>query len=129
MLTGGCHCGAIRYAASGPPFNATICHCSVCRRTTGAPLVAWFSVRPDGFRITRGQPRRHRTSASGERSFCADCGTQLTFRRDDLDEVEVTTCSLDDPASVAPADNTWTSSRVPWIVPDGRPGHPEARGS
>jgi hypothetical protein len=47
MLTGGCFCGDIRYAVTGSPFHPTNCHCSICRRTTGAPFVAWFSVRTD----------------------------------------------------------------------------------
>ncbi len=43
MLRGGCFCGNIRYEAVGTPFNETNCHCSICRRTTGAPFVTWFS--------------------------------------------------------------------------------------
>ena len=51
-----------------------------------------------------------------------------TFRNLDLDEIDITTASLDDPNRVPPADNTRTSSRLAWVTPDGRPDHPEARG-
>jgi len=51
MLQGGCFCGRIRYEVAGRPFHETNCHCSICRRTTGAPFVAWFSVRPLEFRV------------------------------------------------------------------------------
>ena len=51
MLTGGCFCGAIRYEARGTPFDETNCHCSICRRTPGAPFVTWFSPRSSDFRI------------------------------------------------------------------------------
>ncbi len=44
MLKSGCFCGAIRYEMAGAPFDQTSCHCLICRRTTGAPFVAWFSV-------------------------------------------------------------------------------------
>ena len=44
MLTGGCFCGAIRYEARGTPFHESNCHCSICRRTTGAPFVTWFAA-------------------------------------------------------------------------------------
>jgi hypothetical protein len=117
MLTGGCFCGAIRYEVSGAPFNATNCHCSICRRTTGAPFVAWFSVRPHEFRFVQGQPAHFHSSAHGKRSFCARCGTQLTFRSAGLDAIDVTTCSLDDPEQVPPADNTRTSRRLSWSSP------------
>jgi len=40
MLTGGCYCGYLRYDVFGQPFDETVCHCSIYRRTTGAPFVA-----------------------------------------------------------------------------------------
>jgi len=36
--------------------------------------------------------------------------------------------SFAEPERVAPGDNTRTSSRLSWIVPDGHPDHSEARG-
>ena len=51
MLTGGCHCGAVRYEVRGPVFAPNLCHCDICRGTTGAPCVAWFSVHPTAFVI------------------------------------------------------------------------------
>jgi hypothetical protein len=116
MLTGGCFCGAIRYQCAGLPFHETICHCSICRRTTGAPFVAWFSVPRAHFSFVRGTPVRFRSSAKGTRTFCPRCGTQLTFEHDDLvDEIDVTTCSIDAPEDIPPRDHTWTTSRLRWV--------------
>jgi hypothetical protein len=114
LLEGGCQCGAVRYQVRGRPFHATVCHCSICRRTSGAPMVAWFSVRPDELQVVRGAPARFRSSAQAWRSFCGACGTALTFQQDGLDEVDVTTCSLDTPEAVPPEDHTWVRSRVAW---------------
>lgn len=127
--TGGCLCGTVRYAARGPGFHATLCHCTSCRRASGAPAVAWVTFAADGFAILAGTPRRFRSSPGVERSFCPACGTALTYRRDDLpDEVDVTTASLEEPAAFPPADETWTSERVPWLeVATGRPAFPRAR--
>lgn len=117
ITTGGCLCSAVRYEARGAGFHATLCHCASCRRAAGAPVVAWVSFAAAGFRFTRGTPRRHRSSAQVERSFCAACGTPLTYRHDTLpDEVDVTTASLDDPSAFPPADQTWTSERLPWLL-------------
>jgi hypothetical protein len=128
MLIGGCYCGAIRYQVDGTPFHESTCHCSICRRTTGAPIVTWFSVRPGEFRFVRGKPARFQSSEKGTRTFCPRCGTQLTFESSDFaEEIDVTTCSLDDPNLVPPRDNTWTSSRVRWVVPDGLPEFRENR--
>lgn len=76
-MKGGCFCGRIRYEFAGEPFNETNCHCSICRRTTGAPYVTWFSVPRSRLRFVRGEPVRFSSTAKGVRSFCA------------------TTCSLD----------------------------------
>jgi len=94
MLTGGCFCKAIRYEARGTPFHETNCHCSICRRTTGAPFVTWFSVRSSDFRITKGEPTLFNSTEKGVRSFCARCGTQLIFQHADFpDEIDVTTAA------------------------------------
>lgn len=128
MLTGGCFCGRVRYEAQGEPFNQTICHCTMCRRSAGAPLVAWFSVPRSDFRLV-GEPVRFRSSERATRSFCPRCGTQLTFELDAAqDEIDITTASLDEPERVAPADHTYASSRLPWVkLSDGLPQFPQHR--
>lgn len=129
MTQGGCFCGAIRYEAKGTPFHETNCHCSICRRTSGAPFVAWFSVPKASFRLLAGEPTRFRSSARGTRSFCPSCGTPLTCELDDFpEEIDVTICSLDNPEAVLPKDHTWTSNRLPWVkLADGLPLYRESR--
>jgi hypothetical protein len=129
MLKGGCFCGWIRYEATGTPFNETSCHCSICRRTTGAPFVTWFSVRQSQFQLLGGEPTRLRSSAHATRSFCPRCGTQLTFEDANYPgEIDVTTCSLDDPDALPPHDHTHTGSKVGWVdLCDALPGFPKSR--
>ena len=129
MLPGGCYCGQIRYEAEDTPFHETNCHCSICRRSTGAAFVTWFSVPRSQFRLVRGEPTRFRSTAKATRSFCPRCGTQLTFEDDDfLDEIDVTTCSLDEPDRVPPKDHTYTSSKLSWLtLADPLPQYPKSR--
>lgn len=117
VRTGGCHCGEVRYEMLGEVFNATLCHCSLCRATTGAPAVAWCSVEATNFRFTRGLPRSYRSTPHGTRTFCATCGTQLTFREDSDTGIDITTASLDAPGedAVAPRDQTYARSELPWM--------------
>ena len=128
-LEGGCLCGAIRYRVMAKPYHITHCHCTLCRRASGAPYVTWFSVATEGLRIMRGEPVRYRSSATAVRGFCGSCGTQLTFQRDDTPgEIDVTVCSLDDPEALAPEDHTFTRSRLTWIrLNDGLPENPTNR--
>jgi hypothetical protein len=129
MMQGGCFCGFVRYEAEGAVSNETNCHCSICRRVSGAPFVAWITVPADGFRLVAGEPNSFRSSNHGTRSFCPRCGTPLTFRSSRFpDEVDVTTCSLDAPAAAPPRDHTWISLSLPWVkLCDGLPAFPEAR--
>jgi hypothetical protein len=128
MLAGGCFCGQLRYEASGTPFHETSCHCTICRRTTGAAFVTWFSVPRSQLRFVRGEPTRFRSTDKGTRSFCPSCGTQLTFELEGLDEIDVTTCSLDAPDALPPKDHTYMKSKLGWVNPaDGLPQYRESR--
>jgi hypothetical protein len=116
MLTGGCFCGKVRYEAEGEPFHETICHCSFCRRIAGAPAVAWFTVPRSSLRFLSAGPATFKSSAKATRGFCSTCGTCLTFEDADLpDEIDITTCSLDDPESVPPNDHTQVASKLRWM--------------
>lgn len=115
-LLGGCACGAIRYEADGPPTERALCHCTLCRGTTGAPAVAWFTVPTERFRYTRGDPRAYASSPQAVREFCPACGTQLTFVHQDYEgrRIDLTTGSLDDPDLAPPVEHIWTRSRPRW---------------
>jgi hypothetical protein len=129
MLKGGCFCGQISYEVNGTAFDTTNCHCSICRRTSGAPFVAWFSVARTEFRFVRGQPARFKSSAKGTRCFCSHCGTQLTFEDMNFpDRIDISVCSLNHPETLPPADHTWTQSRLSWIqLADGLPEYAQDR--
>lgn len=127
-LHGGCACGAVRYEVTEAIYHRTLCHCENCRRTTGAPCVAWFSVQVNGFRVLKGAARTFRSSPGAVRSFCGACGTQLTFQIDGRPEIDVTVCSLDEPERVPLADQTFTRSRLKWMDQlDRLPGHATVR--
>jgi heme-degrading monooxygenase HmoA len=128
---GGCFCGAIRYRARGTPLDPSLCHCSICRRTSGAPMVAWATFPTNEIEWLKGTPRRFVSSAKAERSFCSDCGTALTFSfLNSTDRTDVTLASLDHPERVTPLDHIFTSTRIPWVrLADGLPAFPEDRTS
>jgi hypothetical protein len=80
VLTGGCQCGAVRYALYAMPERAGICHCRMCQKAVGGPFSAWANVASQDFAWTRGAPGSFRSSSAAERDFCASCGTPLGFR-------------------------------------------------
>ncbi len=126
-LAGGCLCAALRYEVRGEPITVALCHCSMCRRSAGAPLVAWAMFARDALVFVEGKPAIYRSSPGVERGFCGTCGTQLIFRAEFLpDLVDLTVASLDEPQALAPRMHIWDKSRLPWIaVSDALPRHPE----
>jgi hypothetical protein len=130
-LTGGCQCGAVRYALAEQP-ESTVCHCRMCQKAVGGPFAALSKVTLKNFAWTRGLPASFRSSSSAERHFCVACGTPLTFQRLGGDAIEVTTGSLDTPALAPPTKNFGTEARLPWIdklLPGRLPDVPTAEGS
>lgn len=116
MLTGGCYCGHLRYAIDADPKLVANCHCTICRRTSGAPYVSWIIIAADAFRWTAGKPALLQSSSHGQRHFCAQCGTPIAFsssqRATDLD---ITIGSLDQPEPWIPTLAVHAESRLPWV--------------
>ena len=119
---GGCLCGAVRYEARGEVTNLCFCHCSSCRRATGAPMVPWGTVAAPNLSILRGRLAQYRSSPKVTRGFCAQCGTSLSYRHDDRGgEIDVTLSSLDDAGALAPQVHIWVEDKLPWVaIADGR---------
>ena len=141
VLEGGCYCGEIRYRARSV-FDAGYCHCSICRRFTGAPALTWFNVPEDDFAVTRGSPKAFRSSEHFTRYFCPTCGVHL-FGRDERAPstkvgfrlVSVGIGTLDTPEALAPRVHQWCASRLSWYhvqdqlprFEDGQLTHPSTR--
>jgi hypothetical protein len=103
VITGGCQCGAVRYALHAEPTKPSICHCRMCQKAFGNYVAPLVGVRMGELAWTRGDPGRFRSSDAVERGFCRDCGTPLFYRKLDRDRISVAIGSLDEPDRVAPA--------------------------
>jgi hypothetical protein len=114
-LTGGCQCGAVRYALYVEPTAADLCHCRMCQKAMGNLFMAVAGVPLEEFAWTAGAPATYRSSSVAERTFCRDCGTPLSFRYLGRERISVTTGSLDEPARARPTVQNGIESRVPWF--------------
>ena len=113
---GGCLCGDVRYRASARPLRGVICHCSMCRRHSGAPALAFVHFPIAAFAWLKTKPIWYRSSPYAERGFCSRCGSTVAMREEVLaDRVQVSVGSLDEPHRVRIDDHVWTSERVSWF--------------
>jgi hypothetical protein len=115
LLTGGCQCGAIRYALFSQP-RGTICHCRMCQKAVGGPFAAFASLPAGDLAWTSGTPALFRSSSLAERGFCPACGTPLTYAGLDNDKIDITIGSLDTPAAVPPQDQYGAEGTLPWFA-------------
>jgi hypothetical protein len=116
-ITGGCQCGAIRYALHAEPTGASICHCRMCQKAFGSYFAPLAGVPLADFEVTRGTIAWFRSSDEVERGFCRDCGTPLIFHYVGSERrISVALGSLDDPAAIRPAEQYGIESRLPWFA-------------
>ncbi len=114
-LSGGCQCGRVRYAIRPPLINPSVCHCRMCQKAFGAFYAPLVGVTLDHFEITRGALSIFKSSDVVERGFCKDCGTPLSFRNLESDEMNVSIGSLDDPSVVKPIVQYGIEGRIAWV--------------
>jgi len=119
ILAGGCLCGAVTYEIEHLAGDvADFCHCSQCRKASGATSVPWVQVAPQRFRVTRGAARGFASSAHAMRWFCGDCGTPLYMTDDASRSVGITLGSLGEPEKIRPTVHGWVGAKLSWEVLD-----------
>lgn len=126
-LTGGCICGAIRYEITAPPLAVIACHCTQCRRQSGAAYSVNLIVRASTMtvhgRLNAWDDPDTESGAPLGREHCGRCGSPIRSVPSAAPKmVALKAGTLDDPGAFAPAMHIWTKSKLPWVaLPDGVP--------
>lgn len=133
-LTGGCNCGAVRYSIESQPLAVMACHCTSCRRQSGAAYSVNLVVPVDAMTVTGelavwSDP----DTQSGQpvlRQFCGVCGSPIRSLPASAPGIfAVKAGTLDRPDELAPQAHVWTESRIAWVdVPEGMPSFPKNPG-
>ena len=115
---GGCHCGAVRYEVKGAPQHVMLCHCQDCRKSSGAPLVAWAAFAEAEFRLVEGEPVAFNSSGQAWRHFCARCGTGLYYRNAQMlpGIVDIQAVTLDNPAAFPADAHIQVAEQIGWMT-------------
>jgi hypothetical protein len=113
--SGGCMCGAVRYEATGAPFGTSYCHCTSCRKHTGAPVVLLVGYKTEQITYTNGERSIYESSPGVGRAFCNQCGTPLTWEGDGGElgpVVEFLISTLDNPNAFTPQNHIHHGERL-----------------
>ena len=121
-ISGGCHCGDLRYAIHAELGAVANCHCGFCRRIHGAPYTTVAFVPARSFHWTAGEARIFTTPQGSRRHFCARCGTPVVNLPAMGEHASLVMGSLDPAFQRQAWFHVNVESRLPWIdVGDGLP--------
>jgi hypothetical protein len=127
ILAGECFCRAVGYAVMDEFSYALNCHCSNCRRTTGAAFKPFAGIARDQFSVTRGEDDLMiHGDAAGHDAHCRKCGSLLysVVRGGAFAHVAMGTL-VDDP-SIRPTAHIFVSSKASWFsITDDLPQYAE----
>lgn len=119
-ITGGCLCGALRYAADRAPEYAGYCCCADCRKASGSGYIPFMGFPAAALRFTgEAVQARSRAFRGGEavRNRCPSCGSLVFGGVVGKDASHtIYAGSLDDPASFRPTMALFGRDRPDWAV-------------
>jgi hypothetical protein len=120
-LKGGCGCGEVRYAVSGQPLLATMCHCTTCQKRTGSAFSMNLLVMRRYFTLVQGRTiTRELKTGSGSLNrhhFCEACLVRTHTEpaaHPHLTYVRPGTLDLTD--DIVPTVQIWTRSAMHWSI-------------
>ena len=132
-VTGGCLCGAVRYAIRRPLRGIVHCHCWKCRRFHGH-VGAYTSVRRDQFALTAQATLKWYRSVTDEtydvhRGFCRESGSSLFWDPRGAPHIAVAAGSLDTSTGLRTIGHVWVSQLADYeSITDGLPQFPRSHG-
>jgi hypothetical protein len=116
-LAGKCLCGAVHYSVADEFEYAANCHCSNCRRATGAAFKPFAGIARDKLGITSGdEDLMIFGEEAGHDAHCVHCGSLLYSVVRDGTYVHVAMGTLVDAPSIRPTKHIFVGSKAPWFA-------------
>ncbi len=119
-ISGSCLCGSVRFEIRPPSTGFRYCHCSRCRKATGAAHAANVFLPESQFRWLAGESLTRRFDLPGAKrfavNFCAQCGTRMPHKIPGTDNVLIPAGVLDAAPDLKPDSSIFWGSRAPWFV-------------
>lgn len=119
-LTGSCLCGAVQYEIANPLRFARNCHCTMCRKATGAAFATWAYVEYRDFRWIHGSDLlgEYRSSPDVRRTFCKVCGSTLQYIADQAfpDAFGLALGTVNGDPGCKPMHHVMVGSKAPWFA-------------
>ena len=113
--SGKCLCEHIKFTLTGKPSNPHFCHCHMCQRWSGAPVVAWVDFPLSSLKYEKGKPKLYRSSKKTQRGFCQKCGSSLFALDDGSNYICMAITMLDQKNEIIPEFESFKNSSSSWM--------------
>jgi hypothetical protein len=115
-LRGSCLCGHVTYVVVDAFEYALICHCSQCRRATGAASKPFGGIPADRLVVTSPDRLLRFDDGTTHDGRCARCGSLLYSLVRGGTYVHVTLGTLIDEPAIRPSAHIFVGSKAGWEV-------------
>lgn len=133
MATGACNCGAVTFEVTAELSDVYVCHCSICRRSTGSNGIAVLIIDNEAFRWLRGEEHIaswKKPGADWKTWFCRICGSRLPGRNDESRMFIPAGLISEGAEGLRVAHHIWVGSKAGWDeIGDSGQQHARAFGS
>jgi len=128
-ITGGCHCGAVRYKISAELIFSGKCYCEDCRKLGSTGHGSVLAVPEQGVAVTGKLTEYTVKGGSGQpitRRFCPTCGSKISATATVMPGVMmISASSLDNPEDFVTQMSVFAAQAPSWDrPPEGSPAFP-----
>ena len=112
---GHCLCGGVTYRVNGPLTDVCNCHCSMCRRQSGAAFGTAAHLAEGDFQWISGESlvSEYQSSQESSRIFCGVCGSNLGVMEDGH-VTYISIGAITDESGVRPSYHIFVGSKAAW---------------
>lgn len=118
MFTGNCLCNHVRFGFETKPTDVSVCHCSICRLTTGSAFGVYVKVPDAELTLTNGADCLNSYDVTDKLStqFCHICGSTLFARHADYPGcVYVSLGTITEGSDIRPMYHEFVGSKADWF--------------
>ncbi|RCW19744.1 hypothetical protein DET53_1167 [Vibrio parahaemolyticus] len=133
MTKGECNCGAVTFDIKSQVSDVFICHCSICRKSTGSGGIAVVIVPRADFQWLSGENQIQKWNKPGhdwETSFCKCCGSPLPGIDSEHHMYVPASLITEGAENLEVVHHIWVNSKAGWeVIADAGKQHKGAFGS
>jgi len=117
MAKGACNCGAVSFEIGAELRDVFVCHCSICRRSTGSNGIAVLLVPNEQLRWLSGEDSIatwKKPDADWQTWFCRICGAPVPGENDPAKMFVPAGSIIEGGEALKVAHHIWVDSRAVW---------------